>query len=563
MSLLDTLLADLGTTEAELSKGNSRVARLVQQEGVSETPEFRRVFSLPQRPENPDDDPDAVRLAELLTRKYGKGGMSLRPAQARALGDLVDLGGSFGDLPVGSGKTLISALAAKVTNSSRSLLIVPGSLREKTRRDFERLRVFWKTEEPAIVGVEELSREKGDTLLETPAPNLIIVDEAHKFKDLGAACTVRLERYLQRSDAVGWYVHLLLMSGTMRSLSRSLMDYWHLLRWTLGDAAMPLPAVRSEAALWDRATSVRFEGARPSAGKLGTNAEEAREKLRSRISSTPGVTWCPPPKVLSSLRLRVFSPELPDILKRAIDEAESGKRPDGETFDTEDDQFRCLRQVPLGYFSRFKIPPTHPWRRARSNWNWFVRDVKQGRQPGLDTEMQIRRAAQAGKFGRCQPWLDWAPLRTTKPETEAIWLDVEWLPSVMPTAPHIVWTRYRAPGYLLRSNGFRYYADDGLDETGGFIEDDAGMRTIVASVAANGTGRNLQHRWHRNFLLTQTTNPATYEQVFGRTYRPGQEEDTVYATLFCPSARCRSTFWSAVNEAKEQGTGLLARADIE
>lgn len=49
---------------------------------------------------------------------------------------------------------------------------------------------------------------------------------------------------------------------------------------------------------------------------------------------------------------------------------------------------------------------------------------------------------------------------------------------------------------------------------------------MIASVAANGTGKNLQ-AWNKNLIVSCPTGAAVWEQLLGRTHRQGQKADEV------------------------------------
>ena len=56
-------------------------------------------------------------------------------------------------------------------------------------------------------------------------------------------------------------------------------------------------------------------------------------------------------------------------------------------------------------------------------------------------------------------------------------------------------------------------------------------RTIIASIQANGTGRNLQH-WHRALCTAIPSNGRDFEQWAGRQHREGQTRDVQVDILF-------------------------------
>lgn len=573
MSLLSKLTAELGTTPAELAKGNSHVARLMRRDGVEATAEFTRAMSLPERPPNPADDPDACRLAELLTRKYARHTpprMTVRPAQARPLGDLADYGGCVGMLPVGTGKTFVSRMAGEVCASNFTMLLCFAALESKTNRDFEALdNLFdFKYVWPKFLSYEALGYEDGERALFAFKPEVLVCDEGHALLNPDSGRTKRVERYLQSRHAVGEPVKLLIMSGTLDQ--RGLMSYWHLLRWCISDEMCPVPTERAEAEMWARAIDVKCDpGLRVSPGALGETTEIARSRVQHRIRSARGVAWAPAPEVAANLRVRVWSPTLPNSILDALANAEAGIRPDGVGFDTEDDQSRCLRTLPLGFYHRYAYPPSKTFLEARARWNAIANYWLSLRRVGLDTEGQVRAAAHDGKLSSAALWAAdaWRSLEPSEPPREVVWVDESVVDLIAAEArePQLIWTHYREFG-LIQSrsrHGYPYYADDGLDAEGRFVEDHPGTSSSVLSVAANSTGRNLQYKWHRNLILTQSSSASMYEQLIGRTYRPGQEADTVHVTIYAPTARSRATFFSAVQEAKAHGGMLLARADYE
>ena len=50
--------------------------------------------------------------------------------------------------------------------------------------------------------------------------------------------------------------------------------------------------------------------------------------------------------------------------------------------------------------------------------------------------------------------------------------------------------------------------------------------TVALSIASHGTALNLQ-AWHTNVLLDVPANGTAWEQLLGRTHRPGQKSDEI------------------------------------
>jgi hypothetical protein len=59
-----------------------------------------------------------------------------------------------------------------------------------------------------------------------------------------------------------------------------------------------------------------------------------------------------------------------------------------------------------------------------------------------------------------------------------------------------------------------------------------GDRSILASIKAHGTGKNLQYAFSDNLILNVPSDPRTWEQTIGRTYRQGQPRDVVRVEVY-------------------------------
>jgi hypothetical protein len=97
--------------------------------------------------------------------------------------------------------------------------------------------------------------------------------------------------------------------------------------------------------------------------------------------------------------------------------------------------------------------------------------------------------------------------------------------------------------------GIPYYGRKGLDAAGHSIEDHPADKPLIASIAANAEGRNLQ-RFNRNLIVSAPPTGALWEQLIGRTHRPGQESDEVRADVFVGCSEAAAGFWRAVTDAQ-------------
>ena len=237
------------------------------QPAVAHSREFERVRDLPRRALNLDT---AREWAAFLTPRFAlRPDAKLRPWQAQSIADAVQCGGAWLALPVGQGKTLITWLLPTAMQAERTLLIVPGSLAAKTYADFASYVGTWRapTRPIRIETREKLATVGGAEMLDAYQPDLIIIDEADDLSNARSAAARRIDRYVRKHD-----VRVVAMTGT--PARKSIMGYWHIVAWCLGDGA-PLPLVESEARMWALALD-EHSGRRPSLGPLGSTVREAR-----------------------------------------------------------------------------------------------------------------------------------------------------------------------------------------------------------------------------------------------------------------------------------------------
>jgi hypothetical protein len=138
-----------------------------------------------------------------------------------------------------------------------------------------------------------------------------------------------------------------------------------------------------------------------------------------------------------------------------------------------------------------------------------------------------------------------------QPFTFALWHDtsaldycIDWLSK----NEGIVWTRHTFFGReLSRRTGLSYFGQMGRDQKGRPMSEEKGP--CIASIAANGTGRNLQH-YHHNLITSCPTGAALIEQLLARTHRPGQRADEVTAEILVGCIEHIQAWTRAVAEAE-------------
>lgn len=529
---------------------------------VAHTAEFDRVAALPRRTL---DASTAAEWAAFLTPRFAlRDGVALRPWQALALAEAVDCGGAFLALPVGLGKTLVSWLLPTAMQAERALLLVPGSLVKKTYADFADYVGSWRAPAlPIMVATrEKLATVAGADMLTSFAPDLIVIDEADDLANAKSSAAKRVDRYV-RANAV----RVVAMTGTPSR--KSIMNYWHLLAWTLGDGA-PVPLVQDEAALWALAID-DHRGMRPDFGPLGTSLRGARAWYRTRLVQTPGVVVVDEDSCSAPLTVRVRIAREDAALNEAFERfAVEQESPGGIPVSDPLSRWLLDAQLGLGLYSRWAPPPPEAWRNARRAVARFVReriDATAHAARPLDTEAQVLR--QYATHPTVTAWLD---VRATfNGSTETVWVSRSTLDDVhawlreLGDVPGIVWCGSVDFGRTVAAEaGLAYYGQGGRTDTGAALHE-APARSLVASWNANKKGFNLQ-AWPRQLIVMPPQSAKWLEQIFGRSHRSGQREHVIVDVL-ATSGGTLDTLDAAIGEAatvrdRDALTQKILRADI-
>lgn len=499
-----------------------------------------RIARLARRPTEDYSSAAVTALSSLLRAPSGT--QLLRPIQARSLAEAAACRGLFCAARVGAGKTLISGLAPTVLGAKRPLLLVPSALVRATERNFQALRRHWQVPEPyRIESYTRLGLRAHATLLDDFAPDLIVCDEAHKLKNVRTAgCARRLARYLAGHPVV----RVVILSAT--PTRSALGDYAHLVVWALRQGA-PVPLDPETIEVWgqilDEPRSSRSGWTTPPSAKilqpdLGSHIEtqsQARSAFRRRLTETLGV-------VISSTAYEGVQLEVEPIRlvpPPALEEHFERLR---KLWITPDDWllpdkqlgvWGVAQQLALGFFYRHDPRPPEDWMAARRGWCAFCRRVLEA-SACYDTEAQVRDACLAGELPD-HAWRDWAAVRGDHtPHTVATWLSQHAIAAAADWGRDggIIWTSHTVFGQALsEATGWRYFGRKGLDTHGKFIEA-ATDATIIASVASNNTGRNLQRDcgpggagYCRNLFVTPPKASLDWEQQIGRTFRDLQTRD--------------------------------------
>lgn len=508
---------------------------------VSATAEFRRIRDAPRR--RWQEDPRLPPVTAWLTEKYRKPGgtMVLREVQAAVLQDLHDYRGCFAPIRTGGGKTLVSLIAATVLEAQRPVLLVPAALRDKTRRESDELAKHWRLQAIRILSYESLGRVNYHHTLVNYAPDLLIGDECHFLKNTKAGVTRSVKECVTRCRPAQLW-----MSGSITS--RSLKEYWHLLRWCLQDRA-PLPANPMELLTWCWALDEKIQdGIRIPPGALleisppepddGLGIIAARRRYGRRLMSTPGVVGTGGAMPPVGLQIRTVGLEPTPVIAEAVRVMqETYETPCGLPFETAVELWRHERELSCGLYYRWKTQPSFEWLVARKEWSKFCREVlKKSRT--LYTPQAVVDAIEGDRLKDGGVLSRWKAIQSSfKPVTEPVWLDdqtLTWAAGWLEDQKGICWILHRAFGERLSSiSGVPYFAQDGRSQNGIVIDQWDGP-----AIAGSGCskGFNLQGtpytkaKHYRNLVITSGSKNGPEEQRISRTHRDGQERDDVEVT---------------------------------
>jgi len=455
------------------------------------------------------------------------------------------------------------------------MLVVPGSLLAKTRREFKDLCLHWQINLGVrIESYEKLALAEQAELFEQYLPDGIIFDEGHRLKRVTkSACPRRVARFLARHPATKIYI----MSGTLTK--DSFADYAHLLDWCLRDGA-PIPRDVQLQAMWAQALDANVQS-RPSLTYLESDlgvaksTEEIRALYRERLCSAPGVIISTDSFDAAGLEIRPRYLDAPEKLSAAFaDLRQLWQAPDewllGDPFEV----WHVARQLALGFCYTLDPRPPDDWYQARKAWYKVVRGLIE-QNIGYDTRGQVEAATEAGELTRFAPiYAEWKKLEPTfVPNHVPIWLSTHAIDSCARWSRGnpwggIVWCEHVAFAKKLEdATGWRYFGSEGVcAEDGSFIENARVKEIVIASVDANSTGRNLQ-KWRTALFTSPPMGSQAWEQQLGRQHRDGQKADVVRVQYFVGCVEHATSAQKALVEATyvQQTTGQtqkLLTADL-
>lgn len=510
-----------------------------------------RIIDLPSRRWR-DRASDAAALNAILRAPGGT--QTLHDIQAVSLLECWEVGGVACFARVGAGKTIISGLVPTLMapqGFTRPLIVVPGSLREKTDHEFAEMRRHWRVASQYwLESYTALAQVSRADILDERQPDILIFDEPDPLRRVlsssAPAVAKRIRRYLLERKAKGLRTCCVFLAGSPDK--ESILDIAPMVRWACGDGA-PFPLDDAELMAW--ASYLDGDGAADATAfrkYFGPtrDLDHALELYSDRLISTPGVIVSDDVFEGAALELHVHFAD-PDLAKEFEMLRTCWQRPDGwdladadESADPDDVNtwsiWGVARQLAMGFYYKPDPPPPKEWAAARGAWFKYVRQLIEADGSRFDTEKQVRAACE--KSTRVVPeYVRWRDLKDTfKPTSSPVWLSRHALDAARSwgsASPGIIWTDHIAFGArLAQETGWRFYGQRGVDSSGARIEDAPGNRTVIASRLANQRGRNLQHQFHRNLIMAMPNAARDVEQLLGRTHRHGQTAATVHVDVY-------------------------------
>jgi len=549
-------------------------------ETVQDSEDLRRVLAAPAR--TPPSLEEQEELAEVMTAYLRRDNPScqcaklspepcltrLRPIQGWALYEAMRGGGMLGFLSPGCGKTALDILTAMVfPDVNYAVVMVPPQLKAQLLLDYARWSQHFKV--PNLVGGDSfvvgrprlevltysmLSSQGFALWFKSHSPDLIIADEADALKLVKSARTGRFLRYYLGGGTAALVAH----SGTL--CAKGVIDYAHLSTLALRGNS-PVPFDQKEAALWSSALHPTGKGipVLPGALKqLAKPGETVKAGFQRRLTTTPGVVMSADAQLDIPLVIKPRPLTVPQRIKDLLEDLrEQQVRPDLEILTEPAERAACARQIAMGFYYFWKYPRGEPqelieeWFAKRQAWNACVRAELESPRPGLDTPGLLENAAVAGAWA-CPAWPMWRDVRSkVEPETDARWLDdfiVQDAAAWALDSPGIVWYTHRTLGLAIeKATGLPRYGEG--EDASRLIAREDGSRSIIASVRAHGTGKNLQ-RFSRNLITCSPAGGRDFEQLLARTHRSGQQAEQVTAEVYLHTEELLSAFDNAIAEAK-------------
>jgi hypothetical protein len=593
---------------------------------VDESDELRRVLELPRRPPVSLDSLTAQVILRRETAKYRREHTEscrcsqidpssaciteLLPIQAVAMREIAMAQGLVGSIVVGAGKSILNLLALLALDGCRiGLLLVPANLMRQICVQYELLSQHFRVPNIVVHRPEGdwasllsdtapllhvmshngISSPRQSDYIERISPDAIIIDEVDAFSDLTSARTIRLNRYFiehgERTKFCGW-------TGSLTD--QRIEEMAHPIVYALKERA-PVPIDTHIVEDWGRCLNAVDVPAPPGAllalvgpQDEGDNETElVRAAFRRRLEETQGIVMTSSADVetvdggaLVGLEVTVReAPEVPEIIRTALQMVRNGVRPDTLVGNAHDEVFadpmvqvRCAREVACGMFYRWIFPRGEPkdvidrWFEGRKAWNSELRTkILQGARyldsPNL-CELAARRHHGDLPVDPTRPtwaskaWPVWSKVKdTVQPQTQACRLHpylVEDAARWAATNRGIVWySLVELSTWLAELTGLPVYGGgpNAEEKIEALLRSPCRSSAIV-SINSHGRGRDgLQKRYDTQLILNVPSSSKRCQQLLARLHRRGQRSNVVRSYIYTHTEELQAAYLQALRRS--------------
>ncbi len=550
---------------------------------------------------------------------------TLNPVQAWFLRELAEVGGVFGMVSVGGGKSGANILGPLALPHLRKwVLLAKPDQRIHYKKAYLRFREHFRV--PTIIFDQQgdldgsyvvpgapqlhflpyslLSNKKSTTLFEDIDPDGVLADEVHLVANKTSARTMRWLRVMATRPRVFGCA-----SGS--TIRRSIKDVSHLALHSLGLGSpypalsplveqiaavvdpSPIPDRRSDLALrmFAEFGNKQFKETIFSSGFGGDGG--ICEGYRERVKRTPGIVSARTSQIDCSISIHERKiAHVPQEIIQPLRDARKGTRPDGEEVVEALDIAEMSREVAAGFYTYWAYPKSTAEERSPGGLidQWFAARkayAKESRSKLLSGERHLDspklleeaaiRAWQTPRYSGPLPvwpsdsWPAWRDIRhKVEPDPRVRWIDDYLAKDAAQWAQEnvgVVWVQSRPLGLkIAQLAGLPYHAGGPNCEAEILAED--GSRSVIASIKAHGTGRDgLQLKFNKQLFAQFPPSGDMIEQILGRLARPGQRADTVESWVYRHLSEYRDAFTSAyrLSQFIESQTNkqLLLAADCD
>lgn len=525
----------------------------------------------------------------------------LNYAQAWMLFEMGTEQGLVAQAAVGIGKTLTWLLAPFGLGFDRpdqtTLLLVPPKLVEQLWFDYQLAGQHFKMPSIQVHGRERhaetvpgapllhvlpyslLQNKAYTTWIEKVKPDAIVSDEAHMLANPKAARTQRVLRFFAGN------IDTRFACGTGSLTDDSLLDYYHLCALALR-LRSPLPVDPDKAKEWaDAIDPSDWQAPAGALRELCAPGEDVEDGLYRRLRETRGFITTPASILDVDLEVeeRVVGAIPAEVQKALRDLRVDWMRPDGDILTDALTRARALREVSSGVYYVWSFPRGEArslidaWKAYRRDWRADVREKLKRPRAHLDSPYLCQLAAMRGwgeipnecvRSSRCRGPACTGCAPVWKPDSWPLWRDIK--PQVKPvpvgkrlhpflaesaaawTEDHrgIIWYGMVEFGKWV-SELARIPLHGGGPDAGRLIRAEKGDRSICASIASHGTGRDgLQFVFADQLVGQPPSSGAAWEQLFGRLVRLKQKAKVVHADVFRHTKEYRKCIDTAFARAR-------------